>query len=450
MRSKAKNTWTWLASFPYPMCRVLKPRAISKPLDMSSRIARSAVVAGCMTGLFEIVNIALKPDIQIWVSHVITILFVAFLVLAVSLWAHSKEQGLRSLVAVTEERYRLLFERSLAGAYRTSLDGRILDCNVAFCLMFGYTTREEVIGQSVEVGYLDPADRDQFIARLQSEKTLTNFEQRLRRADGSTITVLNSATLVEEGAELFVRGALTDITELRNVEQEQRRLAAIVRCSEDAILSLTLEGKIETWNAGAQRIFGYSAAEIIGQPISHIAPSDRMEEFLGILKEIRDGHEEHRETIRRRKDGRCIDIALSSSPITDAAGAVIGCAAIVQDITERKTAERALQKSKDQYRLLFDSNPVPMWVFDRSTLRFLAVNKAAVLQYGYSEQDFMSMTIRDIRPESDIPEFLKEIEKRHSGLQPRTVWKHRRKNGSILGKLCTSSRSIASLHKLEV
>jgi len=208
----------------------------------------------------------------------------------------------------------------------------------------------------------------------------------------------------EDGTGPVIKGTITDISDLRKAEQEHRRLAAIVRCSDDAIISCTTGGEIETWNAGAERIFGYSAEETIGKPLGILAPGGRANEHLEILERIRRGQEvDDVEAIRVKKDGQQITIALSVSPITDAAGEVIGAAAIARDITDRKQAEECLRNSEKQYRFLFDGSPIPMWVFDRSTLRFLAVNQATIQQYGYTEPEFLAMTIADIRPEENIP-----------------------------------------------
>ena len=100
-------------------------------------------------------------------------------------------------------------------------------------------------------------------------------------------------------------------------------------------------------------------------------------------------------------------------------------------ITGCQRAEEVLQRSEAQYRLLFESNPIPMWVFDRNTLRFLAVNPAAIRQYGYTEQEFLAATIADIRPAEDIPALLADVKKRESGLQEPGIWRHRKKNGSL-------------------
>ena len=385
-------------------------------------------------GLFEYAKMAFKPDAHIWISNLATILFTAMVVAVAGYWALLKEQGLHLAIAATEERYRLLFERSLAGAYRKTLDGRILDCNVTFCQMFGYATRQELIGKSFEARYLNSEEHDRYLAKLRVEKVLTNFEQRLLRADGTVISVLNSATLVEaeEGSQPLIKGTMTDITELRNAEQEQRRLAAIVHCSDDAILSLALDGTIETWNTGAERIYGYTAKEIIGKTAAMLAPPDRPTEYLRILERIAAGQEERVETVRVNKDGRHIDLSLAVSPITDGAGQVVGAATIVRDITDQKIADRALRRSEVQYRLLFDRNPVPMWVFDRLTFRFLAVNEAAIRQYGYSAQEFLEMTLMDIRPEGEIPALLEDLKEMRRGLQRPAAWKHRRKDGSTL------------------
>jgi len=342
---------------------------------------------------------------------------------------------LRLEKASSEERYKLLFERSLAGAYRTSLDGIILDCNVSFCLMFGYATREEVICHSVRIGYLNPADRTQFLDKLRTEKIVTNFEQRLRGKDGRIVTVLNSATLLtrDDGSGGMIRGTLTDITDLRNAEQQNCRLAAIVRGSDDAILSLTIEGVIETWNRGAEQIYGYTAEEAIGKSIKILAPGGRSNETLQMLEEVARGDEvSELETIRVTKDGRKITVALSISPLADAAGVVIGASTIARDITDKKRIEETLHKSEEQYRLLFNTNPIPMWVFDRATFQFLAVNQAAIQQYGFSEQEFLAMTIADIRPEEDVPELLDHVGIHTQGLQELEAWRHRKKDGTII------------------
>jgi diguanylate cyclase (GGDEF)-like protein/PAS domain S-box-containing protein len=378
---------------------------------------------------------AVAVHIHNWVSHWPTILFVAVMATIAGVGVLKWIELLRLETASREERYRLLFETSLTGAYRTTVDdGRVLDCNDSFCQMLGYASRKEVIGNSVEIGYFSPADRMRFIEVLNAKKTVTNFEQRLRRKDGRILWVLNSATLQtrNDGTGGIITGTLTDITDLRNAELQNRRLAAIVSCSKDSIVSLTLEGVIESWNHGAEQTFGFSAEEMIGKSIKILAPENRSTEFLQILERVSRGEEvTDLEIIRVTRSGRPIAVALSVSPLTDASGVAIGVSAIARNITDQKRAEETLRKSEEQYRLLFDSNPFPMWVFDRKTLRFLAVNNAAIQQYGFSKREFQEMTIADVRPAEDFPDLLKDMEMRTHGLQKPGVWRHRRKDPAI-------------------
>src|SRR5258707_2491791 len=142
-----------------------------------------------------------------------------------------------------------------------------------------------------------------------------------------------------------------DITERKRAEVVGQRLAAIVDSSEDAIVSKDLNGTIESWNGGAERLFGYQASEVIGKSILMIVPPDRHDEEQGILERIRRGERiEPYETVRMREDGSLLDISLSVSPLRDAAGRIIGASKIARDITERKRAEELLRESEAKFR----------------------------------------------------------------------------------------------------
>ncbi|HEU5406209.1 MAG TPA: EAL domain-containing protein [Nitrospira sp.] len=401
---------------------------------IGKRAVQTAVIVGFLMWVFEATKMVAFPHLQVGVSQLLTVLFVTVMAAICSV-AVLKQSNLPFEMDSGEERYRLLLEGSLAGAYRTTVDGRVLDCNIAFCQIFGYASREEVIGNSVIVGYLSSIDREQFTDKLRAEGHLINFEQRLQRKDGSIVTILNSAILAEgeDGSAAVINGTFTDISELRQAEQENRRLAAIVRCSEDAIISLTIEGEIETWNRGAERIYEYSAEEVIGRSIDILAPAGRSNEFRQILGRVGNGDQVLEfETIRARKDGRQIAISLSVSPIADSTGVIVGASSIARDITDRKRSEDALRKTEAQYRLLFEGNPLPMWVFSLTTLRFLAVNQSAIEQYGFSELEFLAMTIADIFPHEEVPNLLQVVAKRNHGMQGSGVGRLHKKGGAII------------------
>src|SRR5262249_15781598 len=138
------------------------------------------------------------------------------------------------------------------------------------------------------------------------------------------------------------------------------------------------------------------------------------------------------ETVRLHRDGRRLDVSLRLSPVRDRGGEVIGVSGIHRDITERRRAERALRLSDQGYRALVEPTPPPMFVSDRQTLAYLAVNDAALHQYGYSRDEFLRMTLKDVRPPEDVPALLQSLARGRTGFERRGTWRHRRKDGTLL------------------
>ena len=147
-----------------------------------------------------------------------------------------------------------------------------------------------------------------------------------------------------------------DIAALKGAEEKNAQLAAIVESSDDAIIGKTLDETIISWNRGAERIYGYTEREIIGKPISILAPPERKDETVQIIERIIKGeYIQHYETIRRRKDGQNIDISLAVSPIKDLDGKIVAASTIGRDITDQKRAEKRLVESETRYRSLFEN-----------------------------------------------------------------------------------------------
>jgi PAS domain S-box-containing protein len=161
----------------------------------------------------------------------------------------------------------------------------------------------------------------------------------------------------EAGADKVAQSILDELPELRRkADKAIGLLAAIVDSSEDAIISKTLQGIITSWNAGAERLFGYTALETIGQSISILIPPERRDEEISILARISQGKRiDHFDTIRVRKDGCRLEISLTISPVRDASGKIIGASKIARDIGERKRIERELHESEHRYRALADA-----------------------------------------------------------------------------------------------
>jgi len=166
---------------------------------------------------------------------------------------------------------------------------------------------------------------------------------------------LEEALIESEGDAAAVFSiAMSDVTAQKVAEDARTRIAAVVDSSEDAILTKTLEGEIVTWNAGAERIYGYAPEEIIGRPVSVLTPPDSDEQLAMLLGRIARGTPvEHYETVRLRKDGTPVDVSLSISPIRDAGGAIIGAATIARDVSARHRAEEALREVEERYASLF-------------------------------------------------------------------------------------------------
>ena len=210
------------------------------------------------------------------------------------------------------------------------------------------------------------------------------------------------------------------------------RYAAIVEGSDDAIIGKTPGGIITSWNPAAEKMFGYKADEAIGESILLIFPRDRVDEEIEILEKLARGeHVRHFETVRRRKNGDLIDVSVSASPLLDTMGRVIGVSKIVRDISASKKAEQLISRQAEEYKIAFNANPLPMWVYDMESLSFLAVNDEAVHHYGFSRNEFLSMTIKDIRPDEDVPAFMENVNHAKFDIEHGT-WRHRTKDGRII------------------
>jgi PAS domain S-box-containing protein len=236
-----------------------------------------------------------------------------------------------------------------------------------------------------------------------------------------------------------------DITERKRTEaalreSEERFRILVDRITDYAIFRLTPTGHVASWNQGAERINGYKQDEIIGRHFSCFYPPEELasgfpERELQVASQA--GRYEE-EGWRVRKDGSRFWANVVITPLKDESGTLRGFSKITRDITERKATEERLHESEERHRKLFDNNPHPTWVFDRETLRFLAVNSAAVRKYGYSLAEFMTITIKDIRSTEEVPSLLESVALIRDGNEKVSDWKHRLKDGSIIDVEITS------------
>ncbi len=218
--------------------------------------------------------------------------------------------------------------------------------------LFGYT-RDELVGQPIEI--LIPerhrqshvGDRNGYLEAPKTRVMGVGLELHGRRKDGSEFPIEVSLSPLETEHGLLISSAIRDVTDRKRAEHQRARLAAIVDASDDAIIGKTLDGTITSWNDGARQLFGYAADEVIGKSITVLIPEGRQHEEIAILETLARGEVRRFDTVRRRKDGREVEVSVTSSPVRDVAGHVIGVSKVARDITERRRNELALARAKD-------------------------------------------------------------------------------------------------------
>jgi PAS domain S-box-containing protein len=253
-----------------------------------------------------------------------------------------------------DARFREIIEALPAAIYTTDAAGRITFYNEAAAAMWG---RRPTLGDDQWCGSWKlyesdgtplPHDECPMAVALKTGRPVRNVEAVAEKPDGTRVPFAPYPTpLFDTSGELVgAVNMLVDLTHRKQAEENAQRLASVVESSDDAIISKDLQGIVQSWNKGAERLFGYSAREIIGKPITILFPSDRMEEEPSILERLRHGERiGHYETVRRRKDGTLVDISLTVSPIFNSDGRVIGASKIARDIALAKRA-------REQQRLL--------------------------------------------------------------------------------------------------
>lgn len=259
----------------------------------------------------------------------------------------------------SERYHRHLLESLPAAIYTCDIEGRILWYNEAAVTLWG---RTPVIGKDMWCGSwkifdIDgttpvPLDTCPMAKVLQTGEAIRDAEIIVERPDGTRrhVQPFPDPVFDEQGRITGAVNMLIDITDLKAAEIHMARLAAIVQGSDDAIVSKTLDGTITSWNPGAEKLFGYTSEEAIGQSIMLLIPEDRAQEETTIVDRLRRGLViDHFETKRRTKDGRLLDISLTVSPLRDSQGRIVGASKIARDITEQRKLFSALQESEARY-----------------------------------------------------------------------------------------------------
>ncbi len=352
----------------------------------------------------------------------------------------TKRKQMAEALLESEIRYRTLTESVSDAIISIDEESTILFANEAIKEIFGYTPGE-IIGQSLTL--LIPEH-----LRPKHRKALQDYVRTgLKRMNWNGVEMpglhKNGVMIPLEISfrEVVQRGKINFISIIRDIST-RKRVEEALRKSEESFRHLFLKNPTPMWVFDATTLkflevnqatidrYGYSREEFLKMRATDIRPKEDIPRYLDTLDSVGQRLSFEGQWRHRLKNGEMIDVEISAQRLEFDGRDVFLVA--IQDVTRRKHEEKILRDSEARYRLFFEANPEPMFVYDLRTLQFLAVNNAMVIRYGYSREEFLAMTIREIRPPEDLPkleEYLRTIpeEAAHAG-----VWRHCKKDGSIL------------------
>ena len=317
-------------------------------------------------------------------------------------------------LSVSEQRLQTVVENLSEGLVVSDLDGQLLNWNRAALEIHGFdNVADGLLKLSELTSIFELTDLDGRVleieqwplSRIIRGERLRNLEIGVRRLERDWKRVFNygGSILREPSGSLAAIVTMSDITERKSAEAESLRLASIVNCSDDAIIGKTMDGTITSWNSGAERLYGYSAEEAIGQSIAMLLPADHADEAAVILMRLSQGETiDPFETERMTKGGSRLSISLTTSPIKDQLGIVRGASTIARDISGRKHAEQNLQTSELRYRRLFESARDGILILNGDSGQIVDINPYLVGILGFSKDQLIGRQLWDIGTFKDI------------------------------------------------
>jgi two-component system cell cycle sensor histidine kinase/response regulator CckA len=361
-----------------------------------------------------------------------TFILVSLLINFLTAARQHSEKSLRQ----SEESYRIIAKTASDAIITIDESSTILFVNQAAEKIFGYSTKE-MLGQSLTIlmpDYLREVHRaglSRYLTTGEKHLNWSSIELPGLHKSGREIPLeLSFGELIRDGQHRFT-GIVRDISRRKRADEalkvSESELRALFAAMTDVILVLNSEGRYLKIAPTDPAYLYKPPDDLIGKKLHEVFPREEADFFLAHIRRALDEGQMHRVEYRLELEEKEVWFDGSVSPLSR--DSVVW---IARDITERKRAEEALYESEERYRLLFESNPHPMWVYDLETLRFLTVNEAAIHHYGYTREEFLSLTISDIRPEEDIPALLENVSKLNGTLDIAGVWRHRRKDGSLI------------------
>ena len=352
--------------------------------------------------------------------------------------SYAAERAARDAAEKATARFARLSEAGVIGTVVIDLDDTsVLDINDTLLHLVGHSRDELVSGRVPWASLTPPEWRD--IDTLAIEQLTTSGVAGLRekefiRKDGGRVPVLAGSAMLGGGTTECISFVL-DLTARKEAErgrrEAERRAQRIVESATVGMWTVGADGRTTFMNARMADILGRDVAVAVTMPTTEFFFAEDRPAMAERLAKRRDGLAGPFEQRFRRPDGAMGVLSMDSSPLYDAQGRYEGVLGIATDITERHRVEEALRASETRYRLMFDNSPLPKWMYDVETLRFLDINEAAVHDYGYSREELFAMTIKDIRPPEDVPALL-EAERGAATTPKFGVWRLTKKSGEII------------------
>ncbi len=341
----------------------------------------------------------------------------------------------------TQDRYRMLSESMADVVSLHDASGRFLYVTPSVSRLTGFTV-EETLGRSA-YDFVLPEDKVILLSgegRQRVDADTYRVEWRRLRRDGTHFWMETTVAQVRDtqGEVYRLVCSSRDIEARKQAEavlrEEQRLLRTLIESLPDQIFVKDRAGRYLADNDAHRRFCGRPAADIIGRTAADLFAPHLAPQFEAEDRKVLETGRPVLNLERASSDAAGGEQWLSTTktPLIDAAGAVVGLVGITRDITGRREAAEALRRSAETYRLLFQANPQPMWVYDTRTLAFLAVNDRAVASYGYSEEEFLQMTLADIRLPEDLPRLMEMLTYLTADTQNLGAWQHQRKDGTEL------------------
>ncbi|AKB27682.1 sensory transduction histidine kinase [Methanosarcina siciliae T4/M] len=304
---------------------------------------------------------------------------------------------------------RSLIEASLDPLVTIGTDGKITDVNISTETITGYS-RDELIGTDFSDYFTEPEKAKESYMHVFQEGLVRDYPLEILHRDGHITHVLYNASVYrgETGEVIGVFAAARDITELKKAGEKIKTLVSAVESSDDAVITMSLDGMITSWNIGAEKVYGYSAEEILGKKMSVLEPANLEGEIKQLIERIKQGEGiNHYETVRLKKDSTLVDISVALSPVFDDSGKIMALSAIARNITERKKAEEALRLSNIYNRSLLEASLDPLVTIGPDG-KITDVNKATEQITGYSRSELIG---------TDFTNYFTEPEKAEEGYQ---------------------------------